>query len=191
MIPPRMQAKMVSCLPGDCSSVLTSPRLEQLRILLTAIAFEMVPRDKAMRRPRNEWIEVHSSVLYANNDARQKVAATLARNERAQRAGDHWHVVVTCYQDDSDAFPYPPSPAVTQAELLAADQVGDAHRVFTTLFADSKGLRQNFTKLRFASRETTVTLGVTFLPAGELRHEVNWLKRRRTIHELASIVYFP
>ena len=85
-------------------------------------------------------------------------------------------LLATVYQDDSDGFVYPPSPANTKAELLATDQVGDAHRLFTTLYADSEGVVQNFTKLRFASRETTATLGVdvAFLPGGELRHEVNW-----------------
>jgi hypothetical protein len=195
LVPPAMRAAMVECLPGDCSSVLASPRLEKLRVPLTALAFEMVPRAQAIRRPRHEWIEVHTSVLCGNNDSRQKVAATLARNRGTAWAhlARFWHVVATVYQDDSDGFVYPPSPANTKAELLAADQVGDAHRLFTTLYADSEGVVQNFTKLRFASRETTATLGVdvAFLPGGELRHEVNWQKRRRTIHALAKIAHSP
>jgi hypothetical protein len=101
-------------------------------------------------------------------------------------------MVVSVYQDDSAAFTYPPVAAVCTSAVNEAVSVGGFHRIITILAADAKGFRQNFSKVEFANRETSPTLGIgiSFLEGTKalLRHSVPAKKRRRVARMANALV---
>jgi hypothetical protein len=178
LVPPTMRAALMQLVPGGAGT--GSDRLSKLRVPPAMLAFEPllvapVGLDGAA------WVEVVSTLVGGGRTARVDVASTLRRN----RGGlwRYFHAACMVYQDDNDTFMYPPWPALCVSEVNEAVSVGGLHRLVTLLAADTKGLRQNFSKLRFPSRVTSPTLGVevAFLPGPEarMRHAVAASKRCR------------
>jgi len=191
-IPLRMRCALRAMVPV-CAGGGTggSDLLASLRVPPAMLAFEPLPRSETGSVGRNDWVEVTTSLVGGDNTARGDVAATLALNRSASVAR-HYHALAVVYQDDNDTFMYPPAPASSVSEQRLASSLGGFHRLVTMLAADQAGLKQNFDKLRFPTRDTTPTLGVEveFLPGklGLCRHAVSPERRRATVAELQGVV---
>ena len=191
-IPLRMRCALRAMVPA-CAGGGTggSDLLASLRVPPAMLAFEPLPRSETGSVGRNDWVEVTTSLVGGDNTARGDVAATLALNRSASVAR-HYHALAVVYQDDNDTFMYPPAPASSVSEQRLASSLGGFHRLVTMLAADQAGLKQNFDKLRFPTRDTTPTLGVEveFLPGklGLCRHAVSPERRRATVAELQGVV---
>jgi len=191
-IPARMRAALRSMVPKAASDKVGGPDLlADLRVPPAMLLFEPLAKAKLGRVHPDSWVEVVTSLVGGGMTARADVAATLARNHD-ERSGRYYSALAVVYQDDNDTFMYPPEPAAAVCEQQSAAAVGGLHRLVTILAADAAGLRQNFDKLAFPSRDTSPTLGVeiTFLPGplGLSRAAVSSSRRREAVAELEAVV---
>jgi hypothetical protein len=179
-VPLTMRTALMQLVPGGEGA--GSSRLSKLRVPPAMLACEPLLRTPVGLED-GAWIEVVTSLVGGGRTARADVAATLRRNLPRGGLWLYFHALAEVYQDDNDTVMYSPRTCVCAAEINETVSVGGIHRLVTLLAADAKGLRQNFSKLRFPNRVTSPTLGVevAFLPGPDarMRHAVSASKRCR------------
>jgi hypothetical protein len=180
-VPPRMRRRFVEALPEG--EGVGSDRLAALRVPPQAFACE--PLADVSHLAPSGWVRLSTSLIGGSRNGRAAVMAMRRRNERERV--EEYMGLASVYCDDQHTFLYGPEHA-PWGEL--DDQLANAHRLMVVLVSDHAGLLQNFSKLKWANRETSPLLGIDteFLDDGNVRFAMSPERRRRLKDEIKAIV---
>jgi hypothetical protein len=184
-LPERMRRRFVAVVPGMTAHPLGSSKLEELRVPLCALRCE--PTRDVKGRPVGEWYQAWTTLIGGSRNGRAAVEAM--RRENRSQGVDTYAILCTVYQDDQHSFTF--GPWVPKGRDVSLE-VAAGHRLVTTLVTDAAGLRQNFSKMEWPTRQTRPVLGIDaeFLPGPErlVRFSMSPGRRGRIAQEIEAII---